>query len=98
VNFLSKEQEALSSKFATDYLGSEERFKGVKVTEGKSGSPIIKGSLGFVECEIIEQHPASDHEIFVAKVVNGSLFSDDEPLIFYGSKYRKLTPEPKGKD
>jgi flavin reductase (DIM6/NTAB) family NADH-FMN oxidoreductase RutF len=94
VSFLSENQESLSSKFATDYLGSEERFKGVKVKEGKTGSPIIEDSLGFVECEVVEDHPVSDHQIFIAKIINGSLLSDGEPLVFYGSKYRRLKPAP----
>ena len=58
------------------------RFKDTKVVAGPLGSPLIQGSLAWMECSVRQVHPGGDHSIIVAEVVECDA-GDGDPLVFY---------------
>jgi flavin reductase (DIM6/NTAB) family NADH-FMN oxidoreductase RutF len=87
ISMLSKEQEGLSRYFAKQ-LGDIEEIEFNNLNE----TPVLKGSTAILACKIVDSIRAGDHTIFIAEVTDFAV-SDEEPIIFYNGKYRKLVEE-----
>ena len=87
INILTRDQEDLSTRFAT---AGPKDFSDLELTESETGAPILKGTLGYLDCELTGVLPAGDHDMFVGQVVAGEL-GEGVPLLFYGGKYQALT-------
>ncbi len=68
VSFLTNEQEALSRCFATTSTERYDRFCHAPYHVAATGSPILDGSLAFVDARIVAEYPGGDHAIFVGQV------------------------------
>jgi 3-hydroxy-9,10-secoandrosta-1,3,5(10)-triene-9,17-dione monooxygenase reductase component len=79
VNILSDRQEALCRDFA---VSGGDKFDGVAWHLGAAGTPILDGSLAWVECELGIIHDAGDHELVTGRVL-GLGVGDGSPLLFY---------------
>ncbi|TMA47379.1 MAG: flavin reductase family protein, partial [Deltaproteobacteria bacterium] len=86
VNILAADQEALSTRFAKS---GGEKFAGVAYHLGRLGTPILDGTLGHVECRIIETHEGGDHVIHIGTVEHAEV-RGGHPLIFFQGQYRNL--------
>jgi flavin reductase (DIM6/NTAB) family NADH-FMN oxidoreductase RutF len=90
VNFLTAEQESVSRLFASR---AADRFANLAHSKGPHGSPLLDGCLGFVECKKLATHHHGDHAIVIGEVLEAH-FTHGEPLLYYGSGYRRLSPLP----
>lgn len=52
--------------------------------------PLIKDSVAYIVCDVVDEHLAGDHTLYIGNV-NWFSYQEEEPLIFYGGKYRSLT-------
>lgn len=86
VNVLTSEQEELSRRFANDL---DDRFDGIGYTLGKSGAPLIDNTLAWLECRVVERHPAGDHVIVIGEVVRAEAHSGS-PLLYFRGGYARL--------
>jgi len=86
VNFLSEEQEHLSSRFATKGI---EKFEGVTYKNGECGVPLLDGAIGYLECKVVNGYEGGDHTIYVGEVQCATV-SGDRPLLFFKGKYYRL--------
>ena len=86
VNILREEQRDLSTRFAQLPEG---RFTGVEWTPGKTGSPMLEGVLGVLDCRTVQVIDAGDHRVLVGEVVDVAI-GEGRPLVFFGSSYTKL--------
>lgn len=69
VNILTSEQEALSRCFATTSAERYEHFCHASYHTATTGSPILDGTLAFIDSRIVAEYPGGDHVIFVGHVV-----------------------------
>jgi 3-hydroxy-9,10-secoandrosta-1,3,5(10)-triene-9,17-dione monooxygenase reductase component len=83
-NFLDEDGEEICRIFAQK---GADRFSHLEYSIGRTGSPILRDSLAFVDCETIDEHQAGDHMIVVGKVLELGYASDNKPLIFYRGGY-----------
>lgn len=90
VNVLSEAQQDLSSRFARPNI---DRFEGVEWQAGRTGAPLLPGSLATLECRLAQQPVAGDHLILVGEVLHLSV-TDGNPLAYFSGSYRQLTPQP----
>ena len=91
VNILAAEQEPLSRYFSSkDRPRGRDAFREVAHTIGATGSPILDGVVGYLDCALSASHTAGDHEIFVGEVLALGSNTDVAPLLFHGGKYRFL--------
>src|SRR5579864_3274360 len=60
VNILAIDQEEISKRFATP---GPKDFSGLKWNAVVTGAPVFEGTLGFVDCRLLEILPGGDHEI-----------------------------------
>jgi flavin reductase (DIM6/NTAB) family NADH-FMN oxidoreductase RutF len=88
-SFLARDQHPLSHRFAQQ---REDKFDGVPYRLGMTGAPILEGSLGHVECEVLEEHPGGDHVIFVSRVLAAEV-ADGLPLVFFRGQYTTIAGE-----
>ena len=62
-----------------------DKFKGVRITKGKTGAPIIADSMGYLECVVLPDKTvdAGTHSIFIGDIVGGALFKETEEPMTY---------------
>ena len=94
VNILGREQEAISRALATKKGERDTKLDGVPHTFGVSGSPLIDGSVAYLDCVTVKQYEGGDHTIFLAEVVDASESGEGEPLVFYAGQYGEFSPSP----
>lgn len=87
VNILGADQEALARKCSESL--AMDRFDAADIKTGETGVPLIVGSIGTLECMLVEEVEGGDHTVFVGEVVSG--FADGgPPLIYFQGEYRRL--------
>jgi flavin reductase len=53
-----------------------------------TGSPLLDGAVGWLECRVEAEHPAGDHSLFVGEVVGAERGRSAPGLVYVGSAYR----------
>jgi len=86
LNILAADQEAISRRFATT---GGDKFAGFDFRLGRLDTPILAGTLGHVECRIIETLEGGDHVIHIGQVEHAEA-EEKLPLLFFRGKYRHL--------
>ncbi|MBE17302.1 MAG: hypothetical protein CMH79_00940 [Nitrospinae bacterium] len=91
VNFLAEEQKDISDWFAGKGRDAEDQFSELDYDMGENITPVLKGNIGLLECDLFNEVPGGDHSIFVG-LVTRALFEEDvkAPLLYYASSYRKM--------
>lgn len=87
VNILSEDQRAIAEKFSL--TGESGRFLDLDFYMGKGKSPMIRGSLGYIDCKVTRELREGDHTIFIGEAVDVSA-SDKRPLLYLNRGYVKL--------
>jgi 3-hydroxy-9,10-secoandrosta-1,3,5(10)-triene-9,17-dione monooxygenase reductase component len=86
VNFLSREQEPVSRRFASK-LPEADKFAETPYRVGL-GVPILADATGWVVCAARSFHEGGDHVIGVGEVIGMDADpAEPEPLVFYRSGY-----------
>lgn len=94
VNILGADQEPLSRYFSSkDRPRGRDAFRDVAHTLGATGSPILDGVVGYLDCSLSVSHSAGDHEIFIGEVLTIGIDENVAPLLFHGGQYRFLREE-----
>ena len=89
------EPAALADCFALPTTaGKLQRFCDAPWHEAETGSPILDGAIAFFDCRLMAQHPGGDHTMFIGEIVAAGYEEAAEPLLWYGSRYRRLATEP----
>jgi flavin reductase len=93
VSVLSGEQEPVARYFASrDRPRGIAQFDQVEWTPGgRSGAPLLAGSLAWLECELAEVYHGGDHSIFLGTVLNAARRSG-EALLFFGGDFHQGLP------
>jgi flavin reductase (DIM6/NTAB) family NADH-FMN oxidoreductase RutF len=93
VTILSSRQELLAEMFAGRAPRPDPSFSSIKHRTVVTGAPILEGGLAWLDCRLHQMHPAGDHTIFLGTVVAaGVAAGQDDPLLYFGSQYRRLAP------
>lgn len=87
VNVLGDHQEEISRLFASK---NADRFAGVGFHAAATGSPVLTGSLAYLDCRIYAEHDAGDHVIVVGRVVELGVMDESSPLVFFRGGYNRL--------
>lgn len=89
VNILAAEQEPLSRYFASkDRPRGRDAFRDIAHRTAASGSPVLDGAVGYLDCALNASHEAGDHVIFIGEVLALDFSHEVEPLLFHGGGYR----------
>jgi len=93
VSLLDRAQEFLAERFAGRAPLPDARLSGMPHTLGRTGAPLLDGSLAGFDCRVAATHDGGDHVIVVGEVVAVTLGEEaDDPLLSYGGAYRAVEP------
>jgi flavin reductase (DIM6/NTAB) family NADH-FMN oxidoreductase RutF len=84
VSVLSRDQLHLARHFGTRSARETDKLAGVPWHSGRTGAPILDGSLAYLECVLDGRTPAGDHVIVIGRVVAGGLLAPDAVPLTYG--------------
>jgi flavin reductase (DIM6/NTAB) family NADH-FMN oxidoreductase RutF len=95
VSVLDEDAEKLSRWLATRGRPLEDQLEGVPYRPGPvTGAPILDGALSALECRTTAVHDGGDHSIVVGEVLAATtLRPHQQPLVFFGGRYRRLAPD-----
>ncbi|HAX04399.1 MAG TPA: monooxygenase [Acidimicrobiaceae bacterium] len=65
----------------------EDKFEGVDWSPAPSGSPIINGSVAYIDCNIEVVHDGGDHDIVIGRVLELEVMDSKSPLVFFQGNY-----------
>lgn len=89
VNILQADQEPLSRYFASrDRPRGLDAFREVEHRIAASGSPILDGAIGYLDCRLHAGHEAGDHQIYIGEVLEIGFSPEGTPLVFHGGHYK----------
>jgi flavin reductase (DIM6/NTAB) family NADH-FMN oxidoreductase RutF len=80
VNILERNQVGLARRFASS--DREGRFVDLSLAGAATGSPLVRGSLAWLDCRLHAEVPAGDHLVVIGRVEACEAF-DGEPLLYY---------------
>ncbi len=89
VNVLASDQVELSNRFASKE-DEHRRFVDLDYESGRTGAPLLAGTLAALDCTVVAAHDAGDHVIYVGRVEEVRC-PDGEPLLYYARGYHRLT-------
>ena len=84
VNLLQGDQRALAERFSGKLR--ERQFEDVEFTTAVTGSPVLSGTVGYLDCEVAEEHHAGTHSIFIGRVVAAAARAGS-PLGYYDGAF-----------
>lgn len=91
VNILSDEQEQMSRVFASR---AADKFSRVHWRASPTGSPLIDGTLAWIDCQVEAVHAAGDHLIVIGRVCDIDATDRGGPLLFFKGSYCRIDLKP----
>ena len=67
-----------------------DRFAGLPVRTSPDGVVLLDGASAWLDCSIEREIPAGDHDIVLLRVHDLDADPEVAPLVFHGSRYRRL--------
>jgi len=94
INVLREDQRAISEYYARPERTHEraEAEAGASFERTGHGTPMLRGSLAYLECRLHSAQDAGDHTIFIAEVEDVEVH-EGLPLLFFRGKYREVGEE-----
>jgi len=87
VSLLKDTQQAISEYFAKQNQDPADELRlGVEFQWTETGIPLLKNALAHIACNVVTQHMAGDHTIFLGEVESLELM-EGEPLLYHRGKY-----------
>jgi 3-hydroxy-9,10-secoandrosta-1,3,5(10)-triene-9,17-dione monooxygenase reductase component len=86
-NILEEDGEEVCRLFAQKGV---DRFAHISYSTGRSGAPVLRDALAFVDCETEAEYDAGDHVIVVGRVLELGYASERKPLLFYRGGYGRF--------
>lgn len=88
INILGESQRAVCDLFARTGI---DKFGDLDWRPGVTGSPILGGVIGFIDCALETEHDAGDHTIAVGRVRDLQILdAQAEPLLFFRGGYGRF--------
>jgi len=85
VNILRLDQQSIAMQFASH--DPVDPFEGMPYETAATGSPVLAGTLGFLDCKLEEEHSAGTHTVFIGTVVECRA-TGGAPLGYFNAGYR----------
>ena len=83
VNVLEQSRTDLARDFGLRSGREVDKLAGVRWRPARSGAPVLTDGVAYLDCRVVARHPAGDHEIVIAKVVDGALDRPDAVPMLY---------------
>jgi flavin reductase (DIM6/NTAB) family NADH-FMN oxidoreductase RutF len=84
VNILCGDQQHVSSRFASK---SADKFADIAWVSSMTGSPILPGSMAWLDCQLHDRLEAGDHLILIGRVLSFGHCPEKQPLGYHRGSY-----------
>lgn len=85
INILAADQKSICDAMARS---GGDKFADFEWRKGVTGSPILAGVIGYVDCDLEAEHEAGDHTIAVGRVRDFKIENPEQaPLLFFQGQY-----------
>ncbi|MDJ0679059.1 MAG: flavin reductase family protein [Xenococcaceae cyanobacterium MO_167.B52] len=82
ISFLEEGQKELAKQFFQPKRRVGNKFEDVEFYEGAAtGCPIIKDSLGYIECKVVGKVDQGDHTVYVGEVIGSGIHREGKQLL-----------------
>lgn len=88
VNVLAADQEQVCRQLGRS---GPDKFDGLDWTRSPNGSPLLDGSIAWIDCEFGAELDGGDHTIVIGHVTALGAGREADPLLFYRSGFERLT-------
>jgi flavin reductase (DIM6/NTAB) family NADH-FMN oxidoreductase RutF len=78
LHVLARDQNDLLERFKGP--DPESKFDSITWFEGKTGCPVLKDCVAYMECDVTADYSPGNHTLFIGEVKNAQVFSKKEPL------------------
>ncbi|TGN20190.1 flavin reductase family protein [Leptospira idonii] len=89
VNILSEAQKQISADFASVSLDKEEVLQGLNPSYGKTGAPLLPGTLASLDCSLHQIIDSGDHWIVLGHVEE-AVSQIGKPLLYFNRNYHSI--------
>jgi len=96
VSYRGEGQQGLAIHFGKQSGREVEKFRKVSFFTEKTGAPILKDSLAYLDCRVINQMDSGDHTIFLGEVLSGKVIAPGRGLKFELKDYLNASASPDG--
>jgi flavin reductase (DIM6/NTAB) family NADH-FMN oxidoreductase RutF len=83
VSVLKRGQLELARHFGTRSGRAQDKLADVAWWPGNKGAPVLRDSLAFFECELVDRLRAGDHEIALGRVIGGRILDRNATPMAY---------------
>ncbi|HZU14173.1 MAG TPA: flavin reductase family protein [Chloroflexota bacterium] len=92
LSLLTVRQQFLADQFAGFAPLAPKTFQGIDHVTAVTGAPLLTAAIGWADCRVEGEIETGDHTAFLARAVEvgRGAGADDEPLIYYRSRYPRL--------
>jgi flavin reductase (DIM6/NTAB) family NADH-FMN oxidoreductase RutF len=90
VVMLRADQQELAERFSGGVADVDPRFDGIPFLTSPGGAPIPQPYLAYLDCLVVDTHPAGTHTIFIGQVTGGQAADSGSPLLYFNRRYRRL--------
>jgi flavin reductase (DIM6/NTAB) family NADH-FMN oxidoreductase RutF len=91
VHVYAHEQRDLAGVLGKTFAKHPEKLHGLAALPGDSGVPVLLDTLGWVECEVVDEMPAGDSTLVLGRVIEAGISeqaSEQEPLTMRAAGFR----------
>ncbi len=81
VNLLHTGQKDMLAHFGKGFEADEDPFVGIKVEIFKTGIPVLKEALCFLECELRYIYEAGDHSLYLGEVLHAGMEEEGQSMV-----------------
>jgi flavin reductase (DIM6/NTAB) family NADH-FMN oxidoreductase RutF len=90
ISILSDDQREISEVFAGRISENENRFEGIETFILATGSPLITGGIGYLDCRLMAVHDFGRNSLLIGEVLALESGNSQEPLLYFNQHYHKL--------
>jgi len=92
ISILKDSQRSVSEHFAKAQQDPESaELLGIRFRWTPTGIPLLDDALARLACNVLAEHPAGDHTLFLGEVESMDC-TEGEPLLYHCGQYRRLQP------
>ena len=85
INVLAADQKPVCDAMAQS---GGDKFAAFEWRTGTTGSPILAGVIGYIDCDLEAEHEAGDHTVAIGRVRDFDILAADKaPLLFFRGQY-----------
>ena len=83
VSVLERGRLDLAEAFGTRSGRDVDKLAAVRWRAAGSGAPVLDDATAFFDCRVVSRHPAGDHQVVIARVVDGGVVAPAAERMLY---------------